>query len=254
VSGVFRDPKAFNDVSWKAQITSPEMRYNQWRLMIEDYTSRSLTNVTDKLPALSGLADEFSYLLNDQYVAGLWRNDLLAGLGWKRIGIVPPGFDKMTHENFVEIRKREAAIRSPSWSWAKVDTQISYSWTPNENYTTAVFNPKILDVHTTPAGSDPNGEQVGGFIILSGHTISMTRRHSGLFAISGAAFSVAIEVHWDFPHKHHSDVVRILGLGTSQIGLVLAEAKNGEYIRVGVTSLHNASWFSNAKLTQLKIV
>jgi hypothetical protein len=46
------------------------------------YSKASLTHTEDKLPALSGLAKVFMLHLDDQYVAGLWRGDILRGVLW----------------------------------------------------------------------------------------------------------------------------------------------------------------------------
>ncbi|KAI9641241.1 hypothetical protein NHQ30_010041 [Ciborinia camelliae] len=61
-----------------------EKYYGLWRKMVQDYNNRQLTvHRTDKFSALSGLALEFAYLLDDKYIAGLSRKGLLRGLCWK---------------------------------------------------------------------------------------------------------------------------------------------------------------------------
>ncbi|RFU32957.1 hypothetical protein B7463_g3386, partial [Scytalidium lignicola] len=55
---------------------------NGWYSLVSTYTRRSLTYSEDKLPALSGIATEFHRLLNDEYVAGIWRKGLPYGLLW----------------------------------------------------------------------------------------------------------------------------------------------------------------------------
>lgn len=56
--------------------------FDLWIKIIENYSCRALTNATDTLPALSGLANEFHRATGDTYVAGLWKGDLLRGLCW----------------------------------------------------------------------------------------------------------------------------------------------------------------------------
>lgn len=58
-------------------------RYTDWLQMIEGFSIRKLTVRTDKFPAVSGLAVEYAYLLDDTYVAGIWLGDLLRGLCWR---------------------------------------------------------------------------------------------------------------------------------------------------------------------------
>jgi hypothetical protein len=66
-----------------------ERIYDQWRDVVKEYTSRSLTNEFDKLPALSGLVTKFQSIMAqvagqpDTYLAGLWCGNLAAELAWK---------------------------------------------------------------------------------------------------------------------------------------------------------------------------
>ena len=87
-----------------------EAMYSRWYAVVVDYTGRSLTVQTDILPALSGLAAAFQKLLRDEYCAGLWRNNIIRGLCWVRIG--PP---KRTKK---ELEGKDCSL--PSWSWASV--------------------------------------------------------------------------------------------------------------------------------------
>ena len=69
--------------------------YKSWHIAVQKYSNKRLNQESDKLPAISGLA---SYVVNelaavvqgkDQYLAGLWKNDLVPGLLWRvasRIG------------------------------------------------------------------------------------------------------------------------------------------------------------------------
>jgi hypothetical protein len=56
-----------------------------WRTIIEEYSSRELTRASDKLPALSGLAHLVQAAVRSEYAAGLWCNDLLRSLLWRRL-------------------------------------------------------------------------------------------------------------------------------------------------------------------------
>jgi hypothetical protein len=58
--------------------------HHLWYLLVEEYTSRTLTNISDKLPAVSGLASIFhnTFGPRSKYIAGIWPADLLNGLAW----------------------------------------------------------------------------------------------------------------------------------------------------------------------------
>jgi hypothetical protein len=57
--------------------------YRTWLVLVGNYILCELTYESDKFSAISGLATVFNYYLNDQYVAGLWRGDMIGGLLWE---------------------------------------------------------------------------------------------------------------------------------------------------------------------------
>jgi len=56
--------------------------YSNWRFLSRRFTECALSREADALPAISGLARVFSGALQDSYLAGIWRNDLVPGLLW----------------------------------------------------------------------------------------------------------------------------------------------------------------------------
>ncbi|KAG4440784.1 hypothetical protein IFR05_003712 [Cadophora sp. M221] len=63
----------------------PEEYYSphtNWLRMVNDYTTRKITNPSDRIPAISGVAAEFHRVTEDQYLAGIWAGDLARGLLW----------------------------------------------------------------------------------------------------------------------------------------------------------------------------
>lgn len=79
-----------------------------WNTILAEYTSRGITNPSDKLPALAGIAKRYAETHHGHYLAGLWAEDLPLALLWRI-------YDDTT------INKRN--IEAPSWSWASVDGQ-----------------------------------------------------------------------------------------------------------------------------------
>lgn len=73
----------------------------RWYAVINDYAKRNLTVETDKLPALSGVAQKFQAKLQNDYVAGLFASDLHRGLLWN------PGRNLENNSQYP----------GPSWSW-----------------------------------------------------------------------------------------------------------------------------------------
>lgn len=58
--------------------------YRTWLYLVETYRHCRLTYTSDTLPALAGLAKEFQVELEDDYLVGLWRKDVMRGLLWNR--------------------------------------------------------------------------------------------------------------------------------------------------------------------------
>jgi hypothetical protein len=112
-----------------------------WYRLLWVYGERKLSKPSDKLPAISGIASIFAKWLNDQYVAGLWRSNLIHGLSWSSQG------------------KRVSQYRAPSWSWASVDGVIAY-------IAELRFEPlaTIIDVEVDLKGANPYGEVLEGRI------------------------------------------------------------------------------------------
>jgi hypothetical protein len=54
-----------------------------WYKLVENYSQRDLTEHSDALPALSGLASAFHGLRGTRYLAGLWESDMQLGLLWR---------------------------------------------------------------------------------------------------------------------------------------------------------------------------
>lgn len=97
--------------------------YKTWAVTIlRGYSLRrgeaGLSRSTDCLPALAGLAAKFSHLLGvpgTDYVAGLWKQDLLRSVIWIARTSHDRGsieFDELLHQLSVE------PWLAPSWSWA----------------------------------------------------------------------------------------------------------------------------------------
>ncbi|KAJ9657647.1 hypothetical protein H2198_004175 [Neophaeococcomyces mojaviensis] len=103
---------------------------SQWNAILADYTMRRLTHGSDKLVALSGLANKASELLKCEYLAGTWQVDLHMGLCWyvaPLYGLMHSG-NQMTAFNplFQGTSRRALEYRAPSWSWASMDGPIEF--------------------------------------------------------------------------------------------------------------------------------
>ena len=57
--------------------------YSSWLGLVQDYRLSELSYASDLLPAMSGVAHRFSEALGDEYLAGLWKSDMVRGLLWQ---------------------------------------------------------------------------------------------------------------------------------------------------------------------------
>ncbi|KAI1353694.1 HET-domain-containing protein [Xylaria sp. FL0043] len=85
---------------------------NEWNHAVSEYSSLELTKEEDRLPALSGLAARMKPHMGT-YSAGLWESSLICGLTW-RVDVLKPG------------ARRPSRYRAPTWSWASVDSKVTY--------------------------------------------------------------------------------------------------------------------------------
>ena len=117
-----------------------------WYELIDTYSTMDLTYQTDKFPAISALAQRFSQVLNDQYVAGLWRSDIVKGLAWH----ITAG------QQLSSLADQDAKpYVAPSWSWASTEREIRHLFTFTNEWPTYpdLIQAEVIDVTTVPASS-----------------------------------------------------------------------------------------------------
>jgi hypothetical protein len=129
-----------------------------WHDVVRSYGSCDLTRKEDKLVAISGLAKAFlkgMRLEGSDYLAGLWRMNLLHDLCWY-------GYAGRT---------RSQQYRAPSWSWASVDGKGAIDRAYTKDHREAIT--KILEASVELLGDDSTGQVKGGFVRLRGPLMTM---------------------------------------------------------------------------------
>lgn len=125
--------------------------HDNWYELVREYNKRSITQKSDVLPALSGLAGRFQKTLGETYLAGLWSGDLIAGLLW----------------SVDESGQRAEEYRAPSWSWASIRTcRLRFNY-----YSENVISERlcrIFKVEVTSRGPNTYGEVTAGRLYLKG--------------------------------------------------------------------------------------
>lgn len=130
-----------------------------WLSIVGNYSQRDLTYSSDKLIALSGVAEAVMNILGvsrDSYIAGLWRLDLSTDLLWRMMGT---GI-------------RSETYRAPSWSWASVDGGVYFHFSDvrekaRENKVITLEEAQVTTPH------DPLGPVQNGHITIRGPLLIM---------------------------------------------------------------------------------
>ena len=89
-----------------------EKTNDTWRELIKRYSKTNLTKPSDKIVAISGLADKLSTHLKippSSYIVGLWKHDFVLNLLWTVRGT----------QCYPE--------RAPSWSWVRWDGSVTFT-------------------------------------------------------------------------------------------------------------------------------
>ncbi|KAK1840160.1 heterokaryon incompatibility protein [Colletotrichum chrysophilum] len=111
--------------------------YAVWARIIRIYSRRQLTHQSDKLVAITAVADRFREELEDQYLWGLWRRDFLSSLCWFAL---QPG----------DI----SAPNMPSWTWASISARISMYFEAHDKDTVAMA--EVLKYPEPLESQEPN--------------------------------------------------------------------------------------------------
>ncbi len=140
--------------------------YLQWQEMVEEFTWLQLSHEEDRLPAFSGLAQQYQQRLKSVYLAGLWRENLLADLMWYAY----PESGGATHRYYT---KKPTKWRAPSWSWASVEGPIQFSrpssYATVEAGTESITYPiNITSAECIPSSLDPLGTVAKGKLTIKG--------------------------------------------------------------------------------------
>jgi hypothetical protein len=145
--------------------------FHVWRNIVKAYCGRLLTNGTDMLPALSGIASKFKDYGAGRYLAGIWRNSLPQALLWCLRG-----------SSF----RRAKPYIAPTWSWASLRRRTQCSTTTHQTYITypleldsnfphePLILAKVRETHIDPLGIDHTGAVRNGHLVLEAPLIEFS--------------------------------------------------------------------------------
>jgi hypothetical protein len=169
-----------------------------WQQLVQSYSARELTQYTDVLPAISGLAQRVRDITGSEYYAGIWGNNIAPSLLWE----VP----RVTIEGTRP--KVPAKYTAPSWSWASIEgcvrtsdssmggsskhagvTYSTGSVTVDTSFSAMTHVVQIGRVECTVSSKNENpfGAVTGGYIELTSLVLLATLYYKKKFP-SGAAY------------------------------------------------------------------
>lgn len=130
--------------------------YSHWHELVKNYSGHKLTFLSDRLPAISGVASIIRTLVSSDYLAGLWRENLARDVLW----YCDPRHPLQRRVSWKD-GSSEIAICPPSWSWASVDGKVRYLFVGDvtECLTT-------IDAACSLVGQTPFGAVKSGFLAL----------------------------------------------------------------------------------------
>lgn len=142
---------------------SPE---NYWRFLVRAYSGRRLSYSKDKLPAIAGMADYYHEMADQQYLAGLWRENLPIDLLWSSWG-------------WEEADKPPKILPGPSWSWASIDGGVAFIAEPIGYDFPLEVHTRVNNVHCSVPGNNPFGQVERGTLDVAGPVLEMNIRYDG---------------------------------------------------------------------------
>ena len=157
------------------------------------YARKSLTFESDKLPALSGMARQMQRYLNNsgknEYLAGLWRGNLLSDLCWERVKYTKHSYDPDSR----------IAYRAPSWFWCAVNDLVLHTRFMKPDSSNHLDFARIIEANCSPKDNDPTGAVATGHLTIEGLMIKVSlkykRRDSGQYPKHVFEYSITDLLH-----------------------------------------------------------
>jgi len=142
--------------------------YDDWQHLVICYSARcgGFTRNSDILPAFSGIAAHFQKtvcLQQDDYVAGLWRDDLWRSAAWNMCGINTRWHTTLSAR--LQALGSTADYIAPSWSWVNCG---SVEFVAHDSSTKPARSECTIDVWTTAKGENRLGEILTAGLRITG--------------------------------------------------------------------------------------
>lgn len=160
------DPMQLKDtVTGQVSVAKVTSIMEMWSAILFWCSGLDLADPSDRLPAMAQTARAFREMVqlrgtDSDYLAGIWRSNLIDGLMWGSMNDLP---------NF---RSTEIQDGTPSWSWASVTGPVTNILWTSGNYS---LIGEVIEAHADVADpAKPFGRVTGGFIKLRAPIIAVS--------------------------------------------------------------------------------
>ncbi|KAF5869349.1 putative tol protein [Botrytis fragariae] len=219
----------------------PRQELQSWSNIIRVYTNCSLTNESDRLIAIGGVARQLQNRTGDKYFAGLWQSRIKEQMCWY--------MDKNLAEP-----SRERTCQAPSWSWVAAKGRVHM---PDDKKVLRKSFIHVTNVMTTlEDNDDPFGGVKSGTLELRTKFMTFCERETPFDQYVGIPLGkISISpfyINWDHKDcgpKRCCNSILILPIGISEVidandcpqieGLLLrhTDQENGQYERLGAFTI-----------------
>ncbi|WYZ45766.1 hypothetical protein EsH8_VIII_001082 [Colletotrichum jinshuiense] len=205
-----------------------------WYELVDTYCTRNLSFKSDRLPAISGIAKDFAAALRDEYVCGLWKSDLPAGLVWAA--------SDPRHLEVPCPLPVPATMPRPSWSWASLNRQVTWTNSHLKKKKDADFETLGYDLELSSPMA-PFSEVKKGELRIRGLLARVpppSRDHRGVLVVILGGREMPVEL--DYPNDPRLStssqsllsLLVVVNTGRSIFeGLIIVEEGHGTYSRAG---------------------
>ncbi|KAK3399044.1 heterokaryon incompatibility protein-domain-containing protein [Sordaria brevicollis] len=190
--------RGHNTISINPDLSRREASY-QWAKIIAEYSSRCLTYVEDKLPAISGVAHALQPIFRSAYLAGHWVDNLPEELAWKAM---PPHPEYNPPSSSLSSSSSETTKQyiAPTFSWASIrggSVECVYLNHDIERRWTSCC--VVSGFHSEVKGQNPLGRISDASITLRGYLLGgqlTIKKFHGFYTVESVTLPGEKKVHF----------------------------------------------------------
>jgi hypothetical protein len=227
------------------------------------------TRESDRLAALSGIAQQVHERIGGRYVAGIFSTGLVEGLLWRVIDYIPknPQFPRQLSSIS---RRRPRVPNAPSWSWASLElheAEIKFLYQSAKSTPQISVMAESIQMEAEEKQLNPYGQVLGGRLTMKGTMLAARAQYYNLGSedyyyglnllddesgevIGRADFDCKTwpaEKFWCVPIMTVPDLGHIFGL-------ILAPRYEGTYVRIGRFNTERADLLNSLKSEAIIII